>query len=1243
MIDQSDGGLRSTRVGVLAAAGSLRRRSWPRLVAALVICGLIVGAPLTAAPPAAPTLLGPANGASAAIPLTISWSAAGDPAGVGGYNWEVSLTSNFASVIERNPKLLVGATTTSDIVSGLPNGTYFWRVQSVSSGLEPGAWSSPRSFIVTGAGPGVPGSATLNPPQDATRFHSWETITFTWSAVPGAVDYILQESTDPTFPVDTRVRQVNIPGPTERISLNPSIQGNFKARVIAVSADGLMGAPSNLVDFSVLDSNPFPSPPTLLGPINGATSELPLSLSWIHVPNHQDLGYQIQIATSSSFTTIESVYQVTENQKIVPTLTTGTKFWRVRSQHGYIGATEAYTAWSATGTFTVLATPLRMAAVTFPATKFSGGEARGSLDLTGLAPAGGAIVTLTASHPDLLPELPQFREIVAGESSREVLVAPTGASNSLRGMRVGFVTTPTTVTVTATYNGTSASTTITLLPPKLNDTPLQLGPLQATGGAEMFGMIVDLEVGCFAGFCDGLAPPGGFAVSLSSSSPAATVPATVSIPAGAGGTGFSIQTSPVTRLTNVTITARAGDSTANWRIMLTPSPAPDSLTLQPVSTTDGSQGIVRIPLSALVGHDQLVRVTSSNPGVASVPEFAVINASTDFGRFNIVTSPVLAPTVVTISVTGGGVTRTADLTVSSSLPTLTALTVSPTSVAGGTNATGTVMLGSAAPSGGVAVSLGSNLPGSASVPATVTVPAGTTSATFTITTFPVDNTTVQLSATLGSVTQFASLGITRAAALNALSLSPSTVVGGNSSTGTVTLSAAAPSGGTVVTLSDDSAAATTPASVTVAAGATSANFTVTTSAVASATPVTVSGSSSGVTQIATLTVNPATPAAPSLLSPAADATPAQPVAFDWSDVANGAAYEIQIDDSSTIAAPFRANQIVSVSQASIGDLPAQRLWWRVRARNSAGVFGPFSSTRSFTPQAATSTTPSLSSLALSPTSVVGGAATTGTVTLTAAAPSGGAVVTLTSGNAVATVPASVTVAAGATSATFSVTTSAVTAQTAVTLTAAWSSVSRTATLTVNPPASLSSVSLSPTSVTGGSSSTGTVTLTSAAPSGGVPIALTSSSTSAAVPAGVTVAAGATSATFTATTTSVTAQATVTITATAAGVSRTASLTVNPASTGTLPAPSLVSPANDARFDAGQTITFDWSDVTGAAGYTIQIDDQDTFPSPLVNQTLTPSTYSTSTLPVTRMWFRVRANDASGTAGAWSAVRRFEVR
>jgi hypothetical protein len=124
---------------------------------------------------------------------------------------------------------------------------------------------------------------------------------------------------------------------------------------------------------------------------------------------------------------------------------------------------------------------------------------------------------------------------------------------------------------------------------------------------------------------------------------------------------------------------------------------------------------------------------------------------------------------------------------------------------------------------------------------------------------------------------------------------------------------------------------------------------------------------------------------------------------------------------------------------------------------------------------------------------------------------------------------------------------------------------------------------------------------------------------------------------------VTAQTAITVTAAAGGVSRAATLTVNPSPTGILAAPSLVSPAVDARFNAGRTIVFDWSDVGGAASYTIQIDDQSNFSSPTVNQTVSASTYSSSTLPATRMWWRVRATDRSGAAGAWSSARRFQVR
>ncbi|GIV04439.1 MAG: hypothetical protein KatS3mg016_0014 [Fimbriimonadales bacterium] len=193
------------------------------------------------------------------------------------------------------------------------------------------------------------------------------------------------------------------------------------------------------------------------------------------------------------------------------------------------------------------------------------------------------------------------------------------------------------------------------------------------------------------------------------------------------------------------------------------------------------------------------------------------------------------------------------------------------------------------------------------------------------------------------------------------------------------------------------------------------------------------------------------------------------------------------------------------------------------------------------------TQPSLNTLSLNPTSVVGGNSSTGTVTLTAAAPSGGFVVNLSSSNpSVASVPSSVTVPAGATSANFTVSTAAVSTSTSVTITASAGGVSRTATLTVNPPSgsvSLQSLTISPTSVWGGSSATGTVQLSAPAPAGGVTVQLRSSSSRAIVPSTVTVPAGATSASFTIRTTSAFSITTVTITATYNGVSRSARLTV----------------------------------------------------------------------------------------------------
>ena len=177
------------------------------------------------------------------------------------------------------------------------------------------------------------------------------------------------------------------------------------------------------------------------------------------------------------------------------------------------------------------------------------------------------------------------------------------------------------------------------------------------------------------------------------------------------------------------------------------------------------------------------------------------------------------------------------------------------------------------------------------------------------------------------------------------------------------------------------------------------------------------------------------------------------------------------------------------------------------------VFEQASATASPPPSA------TLSSLTLSPTSVVGGAqSSTGTVTLNGPAPAAGAQVALASDNGSASVPSSVTVSSGATSATFTVTTTPVTVSTSVSISATYGGANKSATLTVTPAPepvpTVSSLTLNPSSVVGGvQSSTGTVTLSGPAPSGGAHVALASDSGAANVPSAVTVPEGATSATF----------------------------------------------------------------------------------------------------------------------------------
>jgi hypothetical protein len=615
---------------------------------------LVVGASCSAlAAVAVPTPLSPAAGANLTSPLTISWSAVTDPSGILGYNWQVSSSSTFPTVALQN-STNVGIT--QDTVSGLPNGTYFWRVQAVSGSFVKGAWSAARSFNITGAGAGQPGAPTMSPTKAYSTFHPLEVMTFNWSPIVGAASYVLQFSKDPSFPVTTTGTFNNIPNTI--YSFSTPDEGSYSARVYAVNANGVAGVPSNIINYSVFYNNPIPAPPAPLSPAAGASLTLPIHVAWTDVANPQPSGYELQIAKDSGFQQIEDDSpQLNNANRTVLSLTAGQKFWRVRSAQGDSSpTTAAITAWSGAGSFTISAAPPSPASLALTTNAFySGNTAWAQIQLGGAAPAAGAVINLTSSNP---------------------AAAPVPASVNMPGntawmqfqIQAGQVTSPMPVTLTATLNSGQASMQFNVLPPSLKS--LTVTPGTISGGASA-GAVAMLN---------GQAPAGGAVVDFLSDSPSAMPPALATIPAGNSSVSISIPTNMVAANTLANISAAWNSATVQSQLTITPQGQPASIALSPASVSGSAGSFATVRMAAPFATDQIFQVSSSNPAAAEVGSSVLIPAGSTTGGIIINTAQVSVQTLVTISVSGGGVTRSATLTLN---PVVAPTTMSLGVTAGG--------------------------------------------------------------------------------------------------------------------------------------------------------------------------------------------------------------------------------------------------------------------------------------------------------------------------------------------------------------------------------------------------------------------------------------------------------------------------------------------------------------------------------------------------------------------------------
>ncbi|HET7542468.1 MAG TPA: hypothetical protein VFK05_21510 [Polyangiaceae bacterium] len=413
------------------------------------------------------------------------------------------------------------------------------------------------------------------------------------------------------------------------------------------------------------------------------------------------------------------------------------------NQHGTVvggdGVTyDVQTEYSNLSQDCVVSRTLTSSVTVSPSTFEGGTSATGFLQLASAAPAGGVSVALSSSAPGL----------VIVPTSVLVPAGATGASFPITSVATD---TETSATLTATFPTGSATTTVTVLASP-TVTSLTLNPTTVTGGTPATGTVL----------LSGAAPAGGANVTLSSNNTAAaTVPATVQIPAGASSGTFAITTLTQSSTTAATISASYHNTARTAVLSVTRVPSIVSISASPSLLEGGGIVTGTVTLSDPAAAGGSVVALTSTSAVAPVPASVTVPAGQLSASFSIPTTPTSTTTTVTLSGTfPSTLTVSTTLTVVPS-PTPSSITLNPSSIQGGGTSTATVLLSGPAPSGGSVVALSSSST-LAQVPATLAIPAGASSGTFSVvTSTTTTNAAATISATLNSISRTASLTITR--------------------------------------------------------------------------------------------------------------------------------------------------------------------------------------------------------------------------------------------------------------------------------------------------------------------------------------------------------------------------------------------------------------------------------------------------------------------------------------------------
>ncbi|MCE9558092.1 MAG: hypothetical protein K8R88_04005 [Armatimonadetes bacterium] len=451
------------------------------------------------------------------------------------------------------------------------------------------------------------------------------------------------------------------------------------------------------------------------------------------------------------------------------------------------------------------------------------------------APAGGVNVGLSSDNPALVEFPSPIINIPAGQQSLAFTMVTHG------------VGTPTVVQITATVEGVGQTQVLTLNPATVLD--VSVAPTTINGGETSTG-IVRLDGEAVA----------GVQVTLSQTGLHVSIPTFVNFNAGDVQGTFTIMAPPVTAADQTTtITGTLGVSAAATTLVIESNNI-SAMNLTSTNVLGGTviDGSITLVRPAAASGFTIPFATDSPALVQFVPTSVTIPPGATSATFQIRTVGMSTTQNATVSCDKDGYNRAIRVITVRALEF--GISFAPSTVKGGSPVVATVTLGNGdvAPFGGITMQVSSSAPLTANGPTSITIPAGAGSVTFGITTTVIANdaNVVFTAGTVGGVQRTGTL-LVKGIALSALSISPTSVLGGISATGTLTLDQNAPTGGFTVNLaSSNPGIATVPATVTVPAGQKVVSFVVSTLAVATSQNITITATRGTFVQSASLSVNP---------------------------------------------------------------------------------------------------------------------------------------------------------------------------------------------------------------------------------------------------------------------------------------------------------------------------------------------------------------------------------------------------